>query len=147
MNDKNYQAIVDALDLLGSGKHAISNGKITALNVAIEAGISKATLYRYFDRVEQLRKGFESIRRRGINFEDEAPDTPVRAYLHVKTEIKHLRDELATEKRRSTESDRLKSHQLLVLWSENERLKNEINRLSRALERYSNVVLLPNEDT
>jgi len=46
MKDRTYQAVLDALDLLATARPAKTNGKVTAVNLAKEAGISKATLHK-----------------------------------------------------------------------------------------------------
>lgn len=48
MADKNHQAIIDALDLLARGASTKTNGKITSVNLAREAGVSRATIYPSF---------------------------------------------------------------------------------------------------
>lgn len=130
MSDKTYQAIVDAQDLLATGRAAKTNGKVTAVNVAKEAGIGKATLYRYFDEHSELRQAFDAMRKNGIRISDDVPETIQQAYRLLKDEVKRLRSELAETKRTADHDNKLKAHQIKLLWSENERLQREVRRLN-----------------
>src|SRR5688572_1744380 len=99
MKDKNYRQIVNALDLLANGTPTKSNGKVTGVNVAKEAGISKATLYRYFHEHADLREAYEALRKNGIRVTEDPPETIQQAYRLLKDEVKRLRSELVNIKR------------------------------------------------
>ena len=129
MKDKTYQAIVNALDLLATARPRKTNGKVTAVNVAKEAGISKATLYRYFDEFSDLLNAYEVLRKNGIRVVEEVPETIQQAYRLLKEEVKCLRSELSETKRKTAHDNKVKAHQILLLWTNNERLQNEIRRL------------------
>lgn len=129
MKDKTYQSIVDALDLLATARPAKTNGKVTAVNVAKEAGVSKATLYRYFDEYADLRDTYDAMRKNGILVAEEVPETIQQACRLLKEEVKRLRSEIAEAKRKAAQDNKLKAHQILLLWTENERLQNAIRRL------------------
>lgn len=142
MSDKTYQAIVDAQDLLATGRAAKTNGKVTAVNVAKEAGIGKATLYRYFDEYSELRQAFDAMRKNGIRISDDVPETIQQAYRLLKDEVKRLRSELAETKRTADHGNKLKAHQIKLLWSENERLQSEVRRLNERERARGNVTAL-----
>ena len=142
MKDKTYQAIVDALDLLASGRAAKTNGKVTAVNVAKEAGVGKATLYRNFDEHSDLRDAFDAMRKNGIRVADEVPESIQQAYRLLKDEVKRLRSELAETKRNADHANKLKAHQILLLWRENERLQSEVRRFGERGRAESNVLSL-----
>lgn len=147
MRDKTYQAIVDALDLLASGRAANSNGKVTAVNVAREAGIGKATLYRYFEEHADLRHAFDAMRKNGIRIADDIPETIQQACRILKDEVRRLRSELAETKRNAEQSNKLKAHQIQLLWLNNERLQNELLRLQTQRNGGGEVVSLSNSTT
>lgn len=140
MKDKTYQAVLDALDLLATASPNKTNGKVTAVNLAKEAGISKATLYRYFDEYVDLRRAYEVMRRNGIQVADEVPETIQQAYRLLKEEVRSLRSELSDTKRKADHSNKLKAHQILLLWAENNRLENEVRRLREQVSGKHNVV-------
>lgn len=143
MTDKTCQAIIDALDLLANGTPKKTNGKITGVNVAAEAGVSKATLYRYFDDNNDLKDSYNALRKNGIRITDDAPETIQQAYKLLKDEVKHLRSELAEAKKKAEQTNKLKSHQIQLLWMDNERLKGEVNRLLAKSKSTENVTVLP----
>lgn len=142
MTDKNYRAIVDALDLLAQGKPLRSNGKVTAVNVCKEAGMSKATLYRYFDAHTDLRATYDAMRKNGVRLTEDVPETIHQAYSLLKEEVKQLRANLSKVKQDADQANKLKAHQILLLWSENERLQDEIIRLQSRLNSSVNVIPL-----
>lgn len=129
MKDKTLQAITDALDLLASGKPAKSNGKITGVNLAREAGVSKATLYRYLDQNTDLQEAYNALRKNGVREDVVVPETIEQANRLLKAEVKQLRSELAEVRRQAEFSNKLKAHQIQLLWLENDRLQGEIARL------------------
>lgn len=142
MKDKTYQAVVDAMDLLATRRPAKTNGKVTAVNVAKEAGVSKATLYRYFGEHVVLRETFEAMRKNGILVPDEVPETIQQAYRLLKGEVKRLRSELAETKRNADQANKLKAHQIQLLWLENERLQKKIQQRQGQEGAMANVVPL-----
>lgn len=129
MKDKTLQAITDALDLLASGKPAKSNGKTTGVNLAREAGVSKATLYRYLDQNADLQDAYNALRKNGVREDVVVPETIEQANRLLKAEVKQLRSELAEVRRQADLSNKLKAHQIQLLWLENERLQGEVARL------------------
>lgn len=129
MPDKNYQAIIDALDVLARGVSTKTNGKITGVNVAKEAGIGKATLYRYFKEHSNLNDAYEALRRNGIRITDDVPETLQEAYRLREQEVKNLRLELNKRKNEAANLNKLRAHQIQLLWMDNERLQGEVARL------------------
>lgn len=129
MADKTKIAISTAIDALGRRESRKTNGKITAVNVALEAGISKATLYRYFESNADLLSDFEAVKARGVSSSDIAPVTVDDALKNAKDEIEALRKLISDMKDAADKNDKLKSHQILVLWKENHRLNAHIKRM------------------
>jgi AcrR family transcriptional regulator len=137
MTDKTYESIVAALDRLASGNGSRKSGKITAVSLAAEAGIGKATLYRYFNDHDKLKRDYDSVRRRGIGPIPDGPATLQDALANAQAEIKELRRELA-------EADiafKAKAQQLLLLWAENKSLRRELERDAASSIRSDNVTL------
>ncbi|HHP5359483.1 TPA: hypothetical protein ACSCXL_004040 [Aeromonas veronii] len=133
MADKNHQAIIDALDLLARGASTKTNGKITSVNLAREAGVSRATIYRYLDEFTDLNDAFESLKKNGLQRTDNAPITLLEAYQQRESEVKKLRAELKKCKQEITKINNLRAHQIQLLWMDNERLQTENNRLHKMI--------------
>lgn len=129
MADKNHQAIIDALDLLARGASTKTNGKITSVNLAREAGVSRATIYRYLDEFQDLNDAFEALKKNGIQRTDNAPITLLEAYQQRELEVKKLRSELKECKQDIVNINKLRAHQIQLLWMENNRLQDELSRL------------------
>ena len=129
-----HQSIIDALDLLATGKPKKTNGKITAVHVAAEADISKATLYRYFKSHPKLEEDYKYLRKNDISLSDDAPGTILQAYKLLEEEVKKRRSELSKVKKEAEQINNLKSHQIQVLWMENERLQQKLIRLQEKSE-------------
>lgn len=142
MKDRTHRAIINAMDLLATGRSANTNGKVTAVNVAKEAGIGKATLYRYFEEHADLRQAYDAMRKNGIRLVDEVPETIQQAYRMLKDEVKRLRTELAEARRIADQGNELKAHQIQLLWTDNERLKKQVSRLQNSGTVAGNVVPL-----
>lgn len=143
MPDKNHQAIVDALDVLARGASTKTNGKITGVNLAREAGVSKATLYRYFNEFPDLNEAYEALRRNGIRVTEDVPETLQEAYRLLEQEVKNLRSELSRIKKDAAKLNELKSHQIQLLWMENDRLQGEVMRLRELGMNAEKVTMLP----
>ncbi|MEN3802737.1 hypothetical protein ABDZ32_19410 [Aeromonas veronii] len=133
MADKNHQAIIDALDLLARGASTKTNGKITSVNLAREAGVCRATIYRYLDEFTDLNDAFESLKKNGLQRTDNAPITLLEAYQQRESEVKKLRAELKECKQEITKINNLRAHQIQLLWMDNERLQTENNRLHKMI--------------
>ena len=129
MKDKTYKAIFDALDMLASGKPTKTNGKITGVNLANEANVSKATLYRCLDLNPKLQEAYDVLRKNGVRDNVGVPETIEQANRLLEAEVRQLRLQLAEIRRQSEQSNKLKAHQILLLWQENERLEREVARL------------------
>ena len=121
MKDKTQKAIESAIDRLANGETLSTNGKISAVNLAQEAGISKATLYRYFDEHDSLRRDYDAIRRRGRG-SVEAPLTVGDALAVAQQEIKELRRRLNEEEALA----RVRAQQLFLLWTDNRALTKKL---------------------
>ncbi|MCX7190184.1 MAG: TetR/AcrR family transcriptional regulator [Methylotenera sp.] len=142
LTDKTYQDITDALDLLATGNAHKTNGKISAVNLAREASISKATLYRYFSAHENLKHDFITLKKNGINTTN-APETVHQENILLRAEIKNLRSKLFDQEQEFSDLNSQKSHNIVILWREIERLKIECNRYLRLLESYDTVSVFP----
>ncbi|MCK2085971.1 HTH domain-containing protein [Aeromonas rivipollensis] len=129
MADKHHQAIIDALDVLARGASTKTNGKITSVNLAREAGVSRATIYRYLDEFQDLNDAFEALKKNGIQRTDNAPITLLEAYQQRELEVKKLRSELKECKQDIVNINKLRAHQIQLLWMENNRLQDELSRL------------------
>lgn len=133
MADKNHQAIIDALDVLARGVSTKTNGKITSVNLAREAGVSRATIYRYLDEFHDLNDAFEALRKNGLQRTDNAPITLLEAYKQRESEVKKLRAELNECKQEIKKINNLRANQIQLLWMDNERLQAENNRLQKII--------------
>ncbi len=133
MADKNHQAIIDALDVLARGASTKTNGKITSVNLAREAGVSRATIYRYLDEFQDLNDAFEALKKNGIQRTDNAPITLLEAYQQRESEVKKLRAELKECKQEITKINNLRANQIQLLWMDNERLQTENYRLHKMI--------------
>ncbi|MGN5161192.1 hypothetical protein [Aeromonas dhakensis] len=133
MADKNHQAIIDALDVLARGVSTKTNGKITSVNLAREAGVSRATIYRYLDEFHDLNDAFEALRKNGLQRTDNAPITLLEAYKQRESEVKKLRAELNECKQEIKKINNLRANQIQLLWMDNERLQTENNRLHKMI--------------
>lgn len=129
MADKHHQAIIDALDVLARGASTKTNGKIMSVNLAREAGVSRATIYRYLDEFQDLNDAFEALKKNGIQRTDNAPITLLEAYQQRELEVKKLRSELKECKQDIVNINKLRAHQIQLLWMENNRLQDELSRL------------------
>lgn len=123
INDPDYLNIVDATDRLASGTSTKTNGKITNVNLAKEAGISKATLYRRFEDFPDLRTTFIALRKNGRPAEDHSLETEEDSRQATQREIKTLR----ADKKDLCKQLKVKTMQIGLLWlkikSLEERLK------------------------
>ena len=137
MKNKTSQAIGDAISRLATGEPLVTNGKMTAINVAREAGISKATLYRYFESDESLRGDFEAVSRNTVRDPD-APLTVQDALKDAHLEIKDLRRKLADAEKLG----RVRAQQIFLLWAENKALNTRL-RIQGKAEPTLNVVAMP----
>ncbi|MFM4713599.1 HTH domain-containing protein [Aeromonas veronii] len=133
MADKNHQAIIDALDVLARGVSTKTNGKITSVNLAREAGVSRATIYRYLDEFQDLNDAFKTLRKNGLQRTDNAPITLLEAYQQRESEVKKLRAELNECKQEIKKINNLRANQIQLLWMDNERLQAENNRLQKII--------------
>lgn len=140
MKDKTYQSIVSALELLASGRPAKTNGKVNKANLIKEAGISKATLYRYFKEDSELREAFDGIDNNGTRESDAEPATLQQAHRLLKEEVDRLKSELSEVKRNAEHANKVKAHQIQLLWLENERLRSESLRLQNLCNLDSKIV-------
>lgn len=134
MPDRNYQAIVDALDVLARGASTKTNGKITSVNLAKEACVSRATVYRYLHENADLNEAYEAIRKNGLSCAGDAPVTLLEAYQLQDLEVRSLRVALNQCKKDAAETNKMKAHQIQLLWLENERLRSEVSRLQSLIK-------------
>ncbi|MGL4354180.1 MAG: hypothetical protein ACRCTP_09770 [Aeromonas popoffii] len=141
MADRNHQAIIDAMDVLARGASTKTNGKVTSVNLAREAGVSRATIYRYLDEFQDLNDAFEALKKNGLQRTDNAPITLLEAYQQRESEVKKLRAELKECKQDIVNINKLRAHQIQLLWMENNRLHVELTRLkSLVTDNISNFV-------
>lgn len=135
-----HQSIVDAIDKLAEGKPLKSDGRITAVNVAREACISKATLYRAFEDDDELRKSFEGLRKGGVRPDNAPVQTLEEANRALKQEVKLLRAALAEKNSTAEVRNKTKANQIQVLWSEVQRLEVLLARRQSPTTASKNVV-------
>lgn len=128
MKDKTYRAIVDALILLKAGNAEKSNGKISGVNLAKEAGISKATLYRYLETNSDLQESYDDLRRHGSSIRDAISTNVTQENRILRQEVIRLRSEMADMRRQLSQLNSLKAHQIHLVWLENKKLKEELLR-------------------
>jgi AcrR family transcriptional regulator len=97
MKDKTKQAIIDAIDQLASAKPLQTNGKVSGVNLAKEAGVSKATLYRYLNENTDLQADYAALRKNGVREKNVVPETLEQAFRLVSDEVKALRSTLSAD--------------------------------------------------
>lgn len=131
MKDRTRQAIVDALEHFVDVGCAVGSRRLTVVNLSRESGVSKATLYRYLERDDELRARYEELRRSRFKSSDSVSLDGEQSEEGLTAEVRRLRSELADVKRDFHNSSKIKSHQIFLLWSENKRLKAEIARMSQ----------------
>ena len=142
MRQSNYDAIDAAIDRHANGTVRLSNGKITHVNIAKEAQVGRATLYRSFDEHATLREKFETLKKNGANKTIEPPQTLHEAFLDAKEEVKRLRRELDDERRRSDDNRKLCANMIFVLKRRVQVLETE-NANLRTQHSVSQVITLP----
>jgi len=130
MTDRNKSAIIDALNQLASAKPTRTNGKITGVNLAKEAGVSKATLYRHLNSYAELRDAYNTLRKNGVQTDAVIPETLEQAFRLATNEVKTLRSTLSSERAENERMTKLRANQVQLLWLEVERLQKENNRLA-----------------
>lgn len=92
--DKTEQQLIDALDRLVAGKPEKSDGRITQSNIALEAGVSRATFNRYQTVVDEYRK----VKHRSEFGELSRPFTLEEKNLELQESNTGLRRKLSREK-------------------------------------------------
>jgi AraC-like DNA-binding protein len=122
-----YKSIVDAMNKLALGEPVKTNGRLTALNLATEAGISRATLYRQFDEYPDLGESFGKLKRNQTALDDVPPLSVHDALDDSQKEVKALRVELAAERKKHDQIDKQRLHQIALLWSANQLLEKQIS--------------------
>ncbi|CAJ8261725.1 Uncharacterised protein [Burkholderia pseudomallei] len=142
MKDATHGAIDDALNRLASKQPSRTNGKVTGINVAYEAGIAKATLYRYFDSHPGLRDKYNTLRKGGIDATKIASDAQSPSTGPSREDAETLRKALAEAERAAEKSRQLLAHQVELLWLDNERLRQEVLNLTAQVDAMQNVVPL-----
>lgn len=142
MRQSNYDAIDAAIDRHANGTVRLTDGKITRVNIAKEAQVGRATLYRSFDEHETLKKKFEALKKSGANKTAEPPQTLHEAFLAAKEEIKQLRSDLKEERRHSDEKGKLSANMIFILRREIQRLETA-NALLQKPQPASSVINLP----
>ncbi|MFM0524807.1 hypothetical protein PQR11_07490 [Paraburkholderia strydomiana] len=145
MKDSTYHAIENALDGMGNGRATTIRSKVSGIEVAQRARVSKATLYRYLDAHPALRNKYNTLRT-NVDLPDvDVPNEPtpealVRAHDTAEDEVNRLRTALAEAVRAAEQSDKLSAHQIELLWLDNERLRRELQNVSSQLAAPGNVV-------
>lgn len=129
MSDINYNSICAALDALESGALNESGGKVTGVNLARIAKVSKATLYRYLERNQELQERYSSLRKSTRPFRQAGATGATAETLSLSETVEALRSEMAQLRRVSEEKHKLHLHQIQILWMENRRLQSENSEL------------------
>lgn len=145
MKDSTYQAIDGALDGMGNERATTIRSKVSGIEVAQRARVSKATLYRYLDAHPALRNKYNTLRTNvdlpNVDVPNEpTPEALVRAHHTAEDEVNRLRTALAEAVRAAERSDKLSAHQIELLWLDNERLRRELQNVSSQLGAPGNVV-------
>ncbi|MDR6419972.1 hypothetical protein J2801_002223 [Paraburkholderia phenoliruptrix] len=140
MKDSTYRAIDDALEGIGNERAITMRSKISGIEVARRAGVSKATLYRYLDAHPALRNKYNTLRTNVDVPNDPTPEALVRAHHTAEDEVNRLRTALAEAVRAAEQSDKLSAHQIELLWLDNARLRRELQNVSSQLAAPGNVV-------
>lgn len=84
---KTRNKIEDALERLRRGIPQRTDGKFTASNLAAEAGIGRATLYRYPDYIKALEEA-EPLVVKGV------PTTPAEMVAHLEGKVREYQNEV-----------------------------------------------------
>lgn len=130
MTDKGYHAVIDAIERLVRGLSTTTNGKLIPVNVAREAGISKASLYRYFERYDGLRKEFDEAQKQGVRVEDRKIITVQDSLAAATTEARELRRRLTSAEREL----KIRDQQIFLLWSDNKELSVQLKKARETTE-------------
>lgn len=108
--DKTKQKLIDALDRIVRGRPARTDGKLTPSNLAREAAIGRATLYRFPDVLAEI----ERVQNRTA---ETAPTNLMEKVRHLEKEVEALSREGNTKARQYKEvAERCAQHiQVLTL--------------------------------
>ncbi|HDR9104576.1 TPA: hypothetical protein QDB04_001395 [Burkholderia vietnamiensis] len=115
MRQSNYDAIDGALDRHKSGMTRHSDGKVTVVNIAKEASVGRATVYRSFAEHPDLKAKYDNLSTQRSSKAVEPPQTPHEAFLQARDEVKRLRQELKDERRQAEERHKLSANMIFVL--------------------------------
>lgn len=143
--DKTKQKLIDALDRIVRGRPARTDGKLTPSNVAREAIVGRATLYRFPDVLAEIER---AQNRTG----ETAPTNLMENVRYLKKEVETLRREGNAKARQYKEvAERCAQHiQVLALalrakdaeLAERDRV---ITELRGQLEKAANVFVMPRQ--
>lgn len=142
MRQSNYEAIDGALDRLMSGMTRHSNGKVTVVNIAKEACVGRATVYRSFAEHTDLKTKYDNLATQGSSKAIEPPQTPHEAFLQARDEIKRLRRELKDVRRQADEQQKLSANMIFVLKRKIEVVETE-NKNLRGNQSRPTVIPIP----
>ncbi|WP_244786052.1 hypothetical protein [Cupriavidus pauculus] len=142
MRQSNYDAIDSALDRHKSGMTRHSNGKVTVVNVAKEARVGRATVYRCFAEHTDLKTKYDDLCTYGASKAAKPPQTPHEAFLQARDEIKRLRQELKDVKRQADEQRTLSANMIFVLKRKIDVVETE-NKNLRDKQSQSTVIQMP----
>lgn len=144
MKQSSYDAIYAAIERHANGAAKLTDGKITHVNIAKEAKVGRATVYRCFDEHAPLREKFEKLKKNGPNQTQEPPQTLHEAFLAAKKEIKQLRNDLKEEKQRSEQMEKLSANVIFILKREILRLETANMQLKKS-QPTSSIIHLPQQ--
>lgn len=143
MRQSNYDAIDGALDRHKSGMTRHSDGKVTVVNIAKEARVGRATVYRCFAEHTDLKTKYDDLCTHGSSKAVEPPQTPHDAFLQARDEIKRLRQELKDVRQQADEQQKLSANMIFVLKRKIEVVETE-NKNLRGKQSQSTVIqMLP----
>lgn len=140
MKDSTYKALAAAVDAFVRNQ-GVGTAKVSISKIAKTANISRATAYRYFDEKNGLAEVLNALNK-SCSREAVVPIGESSVDRSSGDEVKRLKKELSNEKKAFECTNKLKSHQIELLWLENERLNKLVKELVRNAAENSNVVNL-----
>lgn len=121
--------IQNAIERHGAGTARRTNGKISDVNIAREAGVSRATFYRYLKKHTALQNQLDAIQGNKPAPLTEPPQTIQEALEMAKKEIKELRIDIKNKNQEAETREKLFGNQLFLLKRESIAVTDQNRRL------------------